>query len=90
MEKKPLNHEQHKIAEWLKTVRFRKQFFGGVSEQDVWTKIEQLNKMYEAALSAERARYDALLLRQRRSSSINSYSPKPAEKEREYFDGKSK
>lgn len=83
MKKKTLNHEQKKIAEWMKTVRFRRQFIGGVSEQDVWEKIEQLNKMYEMALSAERARYDALLLKQRRSSSINPHSPKPVEKERE-------
>lgn len=79
----PLNHEHREIEEWLKTVRFRKQFLGGVSEQDVWTKLEVLNKMYEKALSAERARYDALLARQRRSSSINPHSPKPVEKERE-------
>lgn len=83
MKKKPLNHEQRNIAEWLKTVRFRKQLFGGVSEQDVWQKFEQLNEMYEKALSAERARYDALLLKQRNSSSINPCIPRPAKKERE-------
>lgn len=64
-----INHEQEKIAEWLKKVRFRKKLFGGIDEQDVWQKIEQLNEMYESALSAERARYDALL-RQQRSSSL--------------------
>lgn len=60
-EKEPLNHEQLKIAHWLKTVQFRKTIFGGVEERDVWKKIEELNVMYEAAVSAERARYDALL-----------------------------
>lgn len=60
-EKETLNHEQLKIARWLKTVRFRKVIFGGIEERDVWKKIEELNAMYEAALSAERARYDALL-----------------------------
>ena len=38
---------------------------GGVNEADVWKKIAELNALYEAALSAERARYDALLKEQR-------------------------
>lgn len=58
---KSLNHEQERIHKWLKQVRFRKVLFGGVSEADVWKKIAELNGLYEAALSAERARYDALL-----------------------------
>lgn len=57
----PLNHEQARIQEWLKKVRFRKAVLGGVDEADVWKKIGELNTLYEAALSAERARYDALL-----------------------------
>lgn len=57
----PLNHEQARIQKWLKQVRFQKTFFGGVDEADLWKKIAELNSMYEAALSAERARYDALL-----------------------------
>lgn len=60
-EKEALNHEQLKIVHWLKTVQFRKKIFGGVEERDVWKKIEELNAMYEAALSAERERYDVLL-----------------------------
>lgn len=80
---KILNHEQKKIADWLKTVRFRKQFIGGVDEQDVWAKIEELNEMYEKALSAERARYDALLAKQRKSASLKPGTPKPVQKERE-------
>ncbi len=56
-----LNHEQARIHQWLKQVRFRKSTFGGVEEADVWKKIAELNGLYEAALSAERARYDALL-----------------------------
>lgn len=56
-----LNHEQERIEKWLKQVRFKKSFVGGVDEADVWKKIAELNSMYEAALSAERARYDALL-----------------------------
>lgn len=56
-----LNLEQMKIAKWLKKLRFRKKFLGGVSELDVWKKIGELNAMYEAALTAERVRYDALI-----------------------------
>ena len=57
----PLNHEQERIQKWLKQVRFKKTLFGGVDEADLWKKISELNTLYEAALSAERARYDALL-----------------------------
>ena len=60
-EKAPINSEQQKIVEWLKKVRFQKQLFGGVSEADVWKKIDELNKLYDAALTAERIRYETLL-----------------------------
>lgn len=60
-EKEPLNHEQQKIFRWLKTVKFRRMVLGGVDERDVWKRLEELNAMYEAALGAERARYDALI-----------------------------
>ena len=56
-----LNLEQMKIAKWLKKLRFRRKLFGGVSEQDVWKKIAELNTMYESTLTAERVRYDALI-----------------------------
>lgn len=56
-----LSREQKKIAQWLKQVKFRKTLFGGVSERDVWKKIGELNELYNTALVAERARYDALL-----------------------------
>ena len=82
-----LNHEQQKIAEWLSKVKFRKQLVGGVSEQDVWQKIEELNKMYEAALSAERARYDALLAGQRGTVSFESDTPEAVQKGKETCDG---
>lgn len=61
----PLNLEQKRILVWLKRVRFKKKMFGGVSERDVWKKIEELNNMYNAALNAERVRYDALLEQKR-------------------------
>jgi len=57
-----LPEEQEKrIADWLKTVKFRRRILGGVDEQDVFTKIRELNDIYAEALIAERARYDALL-----------------------------
>jgi len=80
---KILNHEHKNIADWLKTVRFRKKFIGGVDEHDVWAKIEQLNEMYDRALSAEHARYNALLAQQRQSSSIKPRTPGPNKIERE-------
>lgn len=62
VKKRPiLNHEHQKIAVWLKNVKFRRCIFGGIDEKDVWKKLEELNGIYEAALGAERARYDALL-----------------------------
>lgn len=49
------------IRKWLGEVKFAKQFLGGLSEVDVWKKIEELNSMYEDALRAERVRYETLL-----------------------------
>lgn len=63
-----LNREQLEIINWLREVRFRKQLFGGVNEQDVWKKIEKLSEMYDVALKAERIRFDVLLNEQRKSS----------------------
>ena len=57
----PINHEHQQMLQWFQTVKFRKSMFGGVDERDVWKKLNELNEMYEAALSAERARYDAML-----------------------------
>ena len=67
-----LNREQLEMIQWLKKVRFRKQLFGGISEEDVWKKIEQLNELYDAALRAERIRYDVLL-----KERLNNTEPLP-------------
>lgn len=61
MENKNENENIKEIAEWLENLRFRKQFFGGVGEEDVWKKIGELNDMYEAALRDERTRYDTMI-----------------------------
>ena len=53
--------EQRALNDWLKTVRFRKKLFGGVAEEDLWKKLQELNDLYEAALRSERTRYEVLL-----------------------------
>lgn len=69
-EKEPLNSEQKNIVEWLKKVRFQKQLFGGISEQDVWKKIDELNKLYDAVLTAERIRYETLIAENKVGTSL--------------------
>lgn len=80
----PLNHEQVRIRKWLKQVRFKKSFIGGVNEADVWKKIAELNTMYEAALSAERARYDALL--QERTTSTYRKTSKQTYEDEDFYE----
>lgn len=55
------NSQHEALVEWFQTVKFRKVLIGGLDERHVWRKIEELNGFYEAAIRAERARYDALL-----------------------------
>lgn len=64
-----INPEQEKIIDWLEKVKFKNKMIGGVDEQDVWKKIHELNEMYEAALKAERIRYDVLLQEQKKCES---------------------
>lgn len=58
---KETSQELEGIRQWLEKVKFAKQFIGGISEVDVWKKIEELNSMYEDALRAEKIRYETLL-----------------------------
>lgn len=60
-EKSCLNHEQEEIIRWIRTTKFRKKLVGGVDEVQLWKKMEELYGLYENAIRAERARYDALL-----------------------------
>lgn len=62
------NRRLEKIARYLRQLRFKKKLFG-VDEADVWKKIEKLNEMYEAAILAERDRYDILLAERTRDFS---------------------
>ena len=52
-----LSKEQQEIYEWLNSLQFRKKSFGGIDEADVWSKIGELNALYEKLLIAERAKY---------------------------------
>ena len=45
-------------------MQFRHVALGGVDEVQLWKKLEELYTLYEQALAAERARYDALLAQQ--------------------------
>lgn len=72
-----MSREQRRIAQWLKQVKFRKTLLGGVSERDVWKKIGELNEMYNVALTAERARYDALLEQQRAEPESDRFDTTP-------------
>lgn len=57
------------VTEYLEKLRFRRQIFGGVSEADVWRRLDEINRMYEEALRAERIRYDVLLKQQQQQPS---------------------
>ena len=56
-----LNREHERLLQWFQTVKFRKVLIGGVDEAHLFKKLEELNQIYDSAISAERARYDALL-----------------------------
>jgi len=49
------------IAEQLKKTRFQKKFFGGVDEEDLWRKLDELQKEYQSAFDAQQERNNALL-----------------------------
>ena len=56
-----ISQEQLEIVEWYRKVKFRKKLLGGVDEVQMWKKLEELYGLYENAIRAERARYNALL-----------------------------
>lgn len=53
--------QQEQLIVWLKSVKFKRCLWGGVSEKDVWEKIQELHTLYTNALNAEKIRYAALL-----------------------------
>ena len=60
-EKSCISPEQEAIIQWFRTVKFRKNLLGGVDEAAMWKKLEELYALYEAAIRAERTRYNVLL-----------------------------
>lgn len=62
------------IAELFKGMKFRKKLLGGVSEMDVWKKLEQLQKEYRSAYEIQQERYEARL--QERDEEIASLKKK--------------
>lgn len=56
-----ISPEQQAIVRWLQTVTFHKRLLGGVEEVRLWKKLEELYGLYDAALRAERTRYNTLL-----------------------------
>ena len=60
-EPQPVNLEHERLIEWLQTVKFKKTVVGGIDEVQMWKKLEELDQLYDAAIRAERARYNALL-----------------------------
>lgn len=56
-----VNETHEEIIQWIKELKLKKKMLGGVDEEDVYRKINELNTLYEKALLNERARYDALL-----------------------------
>ena len=56
-----ISPEHQAIVQWFKTVKFRKNLLGGVDEAAMWKKLEELYTLYDAAIRAERTRYNVLL-----------------------------
>ena len=67
-----ISPEQEAIIQWFRTVKFRKNLLGGVDEASMWKKLEELYALYEAAIRAERTRYNVLLEQQTGSLPLNA------------------
>mgnify|MGYP007010038817 FL=1 len=83
---KPVNREHERLLEWFRTVRFKRTLIGGINEVQLWKKLAELNEIYEAALRAERARYDALIEAFARSAgmSVTKYKGELAQADAKY------
>ena len=46
------------IADHLKELKFKKKLFGGVDQLDVWNKLYQIDKEYQAAIKIQREYYE--------------------------------
>ena len=54
-------NELENVEEFLRTVKFKKQTIGGVSESDALTKIQKLSDLYAQAFKIQEAEYQAIL-----------------------------
>ena len=57
----PQSEEHEEIIAFLKNVKFRRKMIGGLDARSVWKKLEELNRLYDAAIRAEKIRGKALL-----------------------------
>lgn len=57
----PEDDLEKEIEDWVKHLKFRRKLFGGVDEDDVLKKMDELNSLYEKMLLQERKKYQALL-----------------------------
>ena len=55
-----MGEAQRRIGDYLRKLRFKRALFG-VSERDVWRRLAEVNELFQQALIAECARYEALL-----------------------------
>ena len=46
---------EDEIVSYINGLTFKKRFFGGVDDADVWKKIRELNALYEKRLILERS-----------------------------------
>lgn len=49
------------IAEYIKTMRFRKRIIGGIDEADVWKQLADLHKEYQSAFDVQAKVSEVLL-----------------------------
>ena len=64
----PQSEEHEKIIEFLKTVKFRPKMIGGLDARSVWKKLDELNRLYDAAIRAEKIRGNTLLAEYKRAA----------------------
>ena len=56
-----VSDEYKKVVSFLKGLKFRRVFFGGIDEKHVWQKLEELSRLYDRAVEAERISGRALI-----------------------------
>ena len=65
---KSMTAEERAIENWITSVQFKRQAIGGLDEADVWKKVKELHELYDRAITAERARCDAMVEHYRRQA----------------------